>query len=335
MKKFQPLLTAGALFVLAGVAFIFYMSQRGETPSTDDSSTSNFSTVQSDDGQAELKIPEGALPEGVAVSDIQITPATAEEIASELQFESVEESSTLLAYNLLPDGLELTKPVTITINHDTNPGQVIPAIFHVANGEMDLILDTKVTIAPDTGATSVSGDITHFSRVGSDFGSTFGRGKGMFNYELISGGVGYVGDSFPFKFTITPTEDFTWFEGMGGLGETWGYEYRMAPVTPWKVGHFLVLTRHDGVIAPMGITSSSVDLKGSEIYTLEDTHTCIEEGTNTLFVPPGQEITIEYRMEKKFINYKGEEATRYKNGTTDIFLTSLGFFECKKMPEQQ
>ncbi|KPJ86181.1 hypothetical protein AMJ57_00230 [Parcubacteria bacterium SG8_24] len=320
MKNIQKIMVGGGIAVIVIIAawLIWPDGRSGE----------GVMTVTSDDGLAELSIPPGALPADVAIGDIGVVPATEADLRAELGLEDLAEGeeSTLLAYDLLPDGIEFRVPVTVTITHETNEGGVIPALFHVADGEFELIADTEVSIDAETGRTSVSGDISHFSYVGSDIDTLYQEGGGMFNYELTSGGQGEVGDTFPYHLTITPNQNFSWFKSGGGPDKLWGYNYRMAPMTTWKVRGFNVMTRHDGVIEPMTLSSNGGDFKGSESFVLEGEHTCIEDGENSLFIPPPDSyIKIEYRMEKEFRRGKS-----YRNATTRIYIEG-GRFVCEEL----
>lgn len=321
MKK-TTLIALGAAVALATIMTVIVFVRSGGGKNL---------TVTSEDRVLELVIPEKALPAGLSPDQIKVEPATEAQIREEMSLaENVEVDSKMTAYRLLPDGAEFTRPVTVRLNFTENPHRIIPALYHLSDGELELVADTEVTINAETGETSVAGPIGHFSIVGSDIDSDFGGGKGMFNYELTAGGEGFVGDSFPYHLAITPGQEFKWFKEGGGAGELWGYDFRMAPMTTWKVRPFSVMTRHDGVIEPMTITTGGGDLKGSESFVLDGTHTCIEDGTNSLFLPPPDPtVTIEYRMEKNYGKQGYATARAYKNATAKIYLEG-GHFTCKE-----
>ena len=99
-------------------------------------------------------------------------------------------------YELKPDGLEFKKPVTVTITQGTGLGGVIPVLFLITDEEFKVIPDTVVEISLDKEKTSISGNITHFSRMGMN---TAWR---IFTLYATSGGDGFIGNIFPLSITI-------------------------------------------------------------------------------------------------------------------------------------
>lgn len=317
MSKKRLVIVSGTVVIVVLIAIFVSASLRSGPEST---------VLQSEDGQLELSIPSDALPEGVVMADIRIQKTDEAGILTELGLGSApeeEEPSTMVAYRLLPDGLSLNKPITVTLTGETAAGGVIPMLFHWFDGNFELVLDTEVVIDLETNQTSISGEIGHFSVIGSDF---YGKDSGMFNYELTAGGQGRVGDRFPYNLTITPTQEFTWFLHRPHFDDHSEYDYRMAPGTNWEVGYFVVMTRRDGVIEPMGLPSARTELGGFDSFTLEGTHTCIEEGTNGLILPPPDgHIDIDYRMEKEQRLQGGGTRKVYRDASTKLYIQGGGF----------
>ncbi len=84
-------------------------TDKGVTPADQ----SQGSQVKSSDGKVTLNIPKGALPSGVSVSDVKITPVAQKDVIT-----SVTGASFLLAYRLTPDGTKCP----IRLNHHAIAG---------------------------------------------------------------------------------------------------------------------------------------------------------------------------------------------------------------------
>lgn len=318
MEKNKIIRITTGLLILAVIVVLFFITRSGEAP------TAAY-TIQSDDGIAQLEIPIGALPQGVSAEDITITKGSVAELPLELK-EGFETPQTLLVYKLLPEGIEFVEPVTVTISQNKEDSEgVIPVLFHASGDTFEIIPNTTVEIDLRGGTTRVSGQIAHFSQVGTD------SERGMFKYESVSGGTGEIGDSFPFKLTIKPTGVMRWFDYGGEGPENYtgrGYYYKMAPGTKWLVKPFS-LTIIEEVISPKEVKNKGADLKQSGTFSVEQIYTCVEEGNGGVSAFPA--IDIEYQMEKQG---SGSRST-YQADDVSILFSSEGYTCKKKKPEQE
>ncbi len=110
--------------------------------------------IVADDGKAELRISENALPEGVRSEDIKIIKLPDDE---SFDFDVV--------YRLEPDGLQLNKPVEVVVKVD-NPESFVPEIWHISANNFEMLDNVNIEInANNNGDTIISGEITHFSNI--------------------------------------------------------------------------------------------------------------------------------------------------------------------------
>ncbi|MFC2067938.1 hypothetical protein ACFLTP_02870 [Chloroflexota bacterium] len=277
----------------------------------DESSGGEFVVeISNDTGSIELEIPEGALPVGVNEQDISITPVLESE---------VEEG--VVMYELKPDGLEFNKPVTVTITQEAGPGEVIPMLFLITDEEFEIIPDTVVEISLDTGKTSISGDITHFTRVGTDYMNS------IFTYYIYSGGDGFIGDTFPFTIILEADQNWHWsFNKMFG--------WRIAPEFKWSVQSFGVRST-TGRLEPIVIESTKQTMAVTEEFKFKSSHICEEVGEDTL--KPTKAISIAYVLERVWKDYRNasiaESYKEIKNATTGIYVRKgYGDYTCKDPP---
>jgi hypothetical protein len=92
-------------------------------------------TVMSSDGRAELLIPPGALPSGVAVADIHVT--SVDPAASGI---TIDGQPPLFVYQLEPDGIHFTMPVLLRISSTLSAGGEVPQLFLVSAPAPSLVL---------------------------------------------------------------------------------------------------------------------------------------------------------------------------------------------------
>jgi cysteine-rich repeat protein len=113
------------------------------------------SQIVSDDNQATLSIPEGALPEGTKLEDISITRLDGEDL----------HESVYSVYELKPDGVTFEKPVTVSITVTAREGD-IPLFFSHDGNSVEFIDTTEVILDKSANTVSVTAPIAHFSDVG-------------------------------------------------------------------------------------------------------------------------------------------------------------------------
>ena len=121
--------------------------------------------VESSDGSASLTVPPDAIPSGVDPSTIAMTAFTEEELLF------MEEGSAIAAYDLQPDGLEFSEPITITIRLPLPPdGGSFQLLHNVGEiDDSDDVFETiealDVVVDSDAGVVIATAELSHFSKV--------------------------------------------------------------------------------------------------------------------------------------------------------------------------
>lgn len=191
----------------------------------------DVATVESEAGSAVLSIPAGALPQGVTSDDIQI-----HEVSDDSDSFIVTEGHPPLAvYQLEPDGLQLSEPVTLTVRLQIeDPSGELIAVL-VSGDEAEVITDLESEFDPENNILTASMQLTHFSKVWLAVG-------GMFEIEVNTSAT-----EIPFggEFTATLTVTRIPEPGQGG-DVVYGYFFYLAD-TPWSVEGSL---KPHGPVAP-------------------------------------------------------------------------------------
>ena len=159
----KRIIVGAAVLVLVFAAWVIWGSMRGEK------------TVVSDDGALSIAIPEGALLDKKMLRDVRIARVLISEGVS--------------AYDLLPHGLEFDKPVKFTLNLSKadggeSEGAVAPLIVHVSgekNEKREVVSGTLLEYNPAGNIKTVSGNISHFSRL------VISRGQVLLRIQKPSG----------------------------------------------------------------------------------------------------------------------------------------------------
>lgn len=303
MKKSQIIIIIAIIIAVIGLYFGLTNNKPTEEIKED------LIVVQSDDGLASLEIPQGALPAGVAEQDISVSLVVDPEI-----------KDGVVMYELKPDGLELLKPVTFTLTQQGGAEGIIPILFHISGENFEIVDDTQVEIDLTIGITSISGDITSFSRIGTDI--TFN----IFSYGVSSGGIGFIGDSFPFGISIQA-------DSKKILNFRKDFTTRIKPGTKWSVTSFGVRST-TGRLAPIFIESPEQTMGISEFFDFISTHACAEKGTDAL--KNTKFISIKYNIERQWtyiLDGKENIHTETKNTSTGIDFTYEGY-TCKEAEEE-
>ncbi len=128
-------------------------TDKGVTPADQ----SQGSQVKSSDGKVTLNIPKGALPSGVSVSDVKITPVAQKDVIT-----SVTGASFLLAYRLTPDGTKLSSPATLTIRASLDKGGYVMGI-HIAGSQDEPLAPALSEDQSDANITVMTVTVSHFS----------------------------------------------------------------------------------------------------------------------------------------------------------------------------
>jgi hypothetical protein len=117
-------------------------------------------TIKSADGRLTLEIPAGALTEDTEITII-------------LLLVPGEDGVNLLGYEFLPDGLEFLTPARVSVDVEEITGTpdeddisfATNPIIITTQGEGAAVLDNlTLDLDTDTGSTTLSGDVEHFSR---------------------------------------------------------------------------------------------------------------------------------------------------------------------------
>lgn len=161
--------------------------------STTGSPDSAAAAVESDDGLVSLSIPAGALPEGVSASEISIEPIALD------GFEASEGVEVMAAYKLLPDGLRLSTPATLSLRIGDLSGGVF-LFWHLSEDSEDLLAATRGALEDE-----LTVEIEHFSEVVALDVRLIGHSFLDAELELEGGGVQYV--NRPFTATATMTRE--------------------------------------------------------------------------------------------------------------------------------
>jgi len=142
-----------------------------------------------------LAVTESALPEGVALEDIEAQRA--DDIITE-------NGATIFVYDLLPSGAEFGQPVQFTFTLPMEDPRVFPIIIH-SSDQGDEFVETTVEYDVATQIATIMGEITHFStlEVVADVG---------FDIATTGGGEYSVHGSVPFTFTVTTNDTGTVYE---------------------------------------------------------------------------------------------------------------------------
>jgi len=219
----------GLVILVIIIGGVFYFLPKD----SNDDQTSQMVTVTSDDGTAEIEIPDGALPEGIDASDLSIKKVSTEDV---------------LIYELSPDGLLFNSDVTFRATI-AEAGRVVPILYHVSGEDgqdVELVSNTDVEINLETSITTVSAPISHFSKLRIHAGGllsdrTFAATFFEFTAEPFADV--FVGENVSGKFLFSKTGTQT---NDGHNGYTWSTEL-VDPVTfhgklssGWGSGSYLL-----------------------------------------------------------------------------------------------
>ena len=212
MNKKQIIKIVVGLAVVVVIVVVFFAIRSGETPKS-------VYTIESDDGKAKLEISQGAIPEGVDISDISVT----EVLESELLFEKTE-GEELIAYTLEPDGLGFEEDILFKVTFD-NTLNTIPMLYQVVNGNaIETIDDIYIEMDLATKKTTVSAPISHFSEMYLSGGySSIRSAKALFSAEAEIPDT-FVGETAAGKAIISiisnaiDIRDFTEWAPLAGAG---------------------------------------------------------------------------------------------------------------------
>ena len=300
-------------------------------------------SITSDDGVITLQIPTGSLPKGLKPADISVRPLEAR------TFWGSEGEVPGGVYELLPDGIVFTQPVTLRVVTLGTSSGTIPQILHVASGTTELLNPSAVRIDQSNKSIETEFAINHFSSIGID------PRHGTFTYELNSGGAAAVGQSLPFVFTIRAEERSHWFQR--GVGywpdqkeraralrsprdrasvreeEPGGYSYRVAPGTSYIVAASEVraVSVAANVLTPERVPTPQKEQKNYEPYQFATEFICRNPGQAYVHF----DTKINYRMYRGHEDINGREMPNrlgtYLNEEIPIYIHSEPY-QCTGAP---
>jgi hypothetical protein len=147
--------------------------------------------VTSDDGLAQVTIPDGALPAGTQLSDLHVSKVTPKESAV-----ARTAGAAYASYWLEPDGLKLQTPITFSLNV---PGAAasLPLVWIVSDDKVETPPEIHLAVNAAAGKSVVSVQLSHFSQVVFAYG--------FFVASMSEPGTRGVREVFPVTVNISRT----------------------------------------------------------------------------------------------------------------------------------
>jgi len=277
MKK-NLIIAVIIIFILGVVLFLFLRPTDTLSEETETTTGETF-TVEADEGTIQLEINEESLPEDVSREDIKVTKISGQEF-----FESDEPDESVIAYKLEPEGIEFEQPVTVTITGPITDTTTIPILFHKSTDTFVAVEDTEVDFDSESGTVTISGDISHFSSIGTDlknslFSAVVTPASGEYDLE----------ETIPYAINIQHRQPY-----MSGKREISVGIGTTIYVNPKTYRREAMLTT-SGKISPTEVLLETESFGEEQGYTFEQTFTCVEEGSDTVIIVGG--ITIDYTLE--------------------------------------
>ena len=184
-----------------------------DAPAVDETTPADSTVLAADDGRARLLVPAGALPDGVSRNDLRLT--------------ALEDVDGLHGYKLAPEGLVLTKPITIEIDLDAEPSGV-PLVWNASESRVNLVDQVEIRTSPDGDRPRLRAEVRHFSSIiiGVEL-----AGFVQFDVTVDHPGDHDVGDVFPVSAEVTLARS----RGENDLGFRYG-SVSFEVVPPWRLG---------------------------------------------------------------------------------------------------
>lgn len=169
------------------------------TPDEPEAITVSTSAPAAGGGEISLSIPPDALPAGVSPSDLSIESITADDLAV-----SVDGAAVAVAYRLLPDGLVLSEPATVTLQLPAEDiwdaglaGGLV--LIHLDASELAPLGDSTISLDED-------GVMATIETTTSSFSDLAALQVGFFTVETVVGKhVFKVGETFGAGVHVRPT----------------------------------------------------------------------------------------------------------------------------------
>lgn len=270
--------------------------------------------IQSDDKQASLMIPAGALPTGFAVEDISMTRIS----ETELPIINAKEGG-FIAYKLEPDGLEFNEPATFSLQYPFGEKPVMPTILMFSGDKREMMSKTEIHIDLENTQFEISAPINHFSSIAVD------TSYSAASYLRISAQAEdiFVGDNTnaqaPVFIQPDTVKTYTYEDGRS--------EYALIPNTMRVYGN---LSHESTILEP---TTHQVNIPSATMiednYILPgNVYTCVRPGSASITFSPN----FDWQEQVTFFDSEGNATnTRVIFSESRLFFTSP-LFECQKRP---
>jgi hypothetical protein len=270
------------------------------TPDADQPITVSAPAGSAASGDVTLAIPKDALPEGVAPSDIKIENITADNLVTLIQ-----DAEVVAAYRLLPDGLVLSEPATVSLQVPVASLSGDLLLLHFTAEGLSPIDDLKVTTDDAGEVATLEATITHFSDLTAIQANFFDIGLNLTEY------VYKVGESFPVSVSVHATQ------------RGWGYEELEHGFTTVKAAEPITLsgfwTGKPPALLPNLVEDRPPPSPLAGDYYNTQLFTCEEEARGVSVVYRG---SLSYTIEQRYFGDNGRESARGIPGggaTIDIF----------------
>lgn len=266
--------------------------------------------VISGDGKVKMTIAREALPKGVAARDLRIETV------------SDQDEADVFVYKLMPDGLVLAQPATVTATFEDR-GQVLPLALHYSGNSLVPLESVEVWLGGEENQTIISAEMAHFSALVILLGY-FDVG--------VTGPPDFVkvGDFFPVRVKVRHT------------GKTQDYRLETGTETttrvkpPWTVEGELTVEQTGTGVGPTRVANRPPLTQAKELTTVvaEETFFCQAEAVSARVIFTG---TLTGELESVFTvtaeeHDKGASDFRRVEPFEEKLRASSNLFECFAPP---
>lgn len=116
-------------------------------------------SIVSSDGLVELSVPDGALPDGITITDLSIRPVPQDDIPTTGGVAAV------AAYELLPNGLQLRSPVTVDLRLTLDDLSTTLFAYHFSDDGWEPLTVHESESDPEKKTLLVTLSLSHFSYI--------------------------------------------------------------------------------------------------------------------------------------------------------------------------
>jgi len=219
---------------------------------------------------------------------------TIESIGADDLVTPIEDAEVVAAYRLLPDGLVLSEPATVSVQVPVTGLSGDLLLIHLTEEGLSPIDDLTVTIDDAGEVATLEATITHFSDLSVAEARFFEIGLDLFET------VYKVGESFPVSVVVRST------------GRGWGLREFKDGIVTVKVAEPIILSGFWTGKAPAllpNLVDERPSISGLEAggYTNTQLFTCAEESSGVSVVYRGN---LAYFIEQQFLGDDGSRAAR-------------------------